>query len=112
MPRAVGDRRDPCGRGFQAGGHPLNRLYEIARVRVLVCVVERGGTVHIPDAASRCRRGQYYVTADSDLAQLIKHLGIVKQKVRNAIIVGSRIAYYLAMRACTRGWAPDHRAEP
>ena len=46
-----------------------------------------------------------YVTADSqDLAQLIKHLGIVKQKVRNAIIVGgSRIAYYLAMRCLHAG---------
>ncbi|MFQ8833689.1 MAG: NAD-binding protein, partial [Ruthenibacterium lactatiformans] len=37
-------------------------------------------------------------------AQLIKHLGIVKQKVRNAIIVGgSRIAYYLAMRCLHAG---------
>ena len=87
-------------------GIPLSRLYEIARVRVLVCVVERGGTVHIPDGSFTLQAGDnIYVTADSqDLAQLIKHLGIVKQKVRNAIIVGgSRIAYYLAMRCLHAG---------
>lgn len=65
-----------------------------------------GGTVHIPDGSFTLQAGDnIYVTADSqDLAQLIKHLGIVKQKVRNAIIVGgSRIAYYLAMRCLHAG---------
>ena len=94
------------GEDSKLAGIPLNRLYEIARVRVLVCVVERGGTVHIPDGSFTLQAGDnIYVTADSqDLAQLIKHLGIVKQKVRNAIIVGgSRIAYYLAMRCLHAG---------
>lgn len=62
--------------------------------------------VHIPDGSFTLQAGDnIYVTADSqDLAQLIKHLGIVKQKVRNAIIVGgSRIAYYLAMRCLHAG---------
>lgn len=85
---------------------PLRRLYEIARVRVLVCVVERGGSVYIPDGNFTLQTGDnIYVTADSqDLARLIKNLGIVKHKVRDVIIVGgSRVAYYLALRCLHAG---------
>ncbi len=87
-------------------GIPLKRLYEIARVRVLVCAVERKGAVHIPDGGFTLQAGDnIYVTAEvRDLAKLIKNLGIVKQKVRNVMIVGgSRVAYYLAMRCLGAG---------
>lgn len=87
-------------------GIPLKSLYEIARVRVLVCVVERGGVVHIPDGNFTLQAGDnIYVTAETrDLAKLIKNLGIVKQKVRDIIIVGgSRVAYYLALRCLHAG---------
>ncbi|MBD5092898.1 MAG: Trk system potassium transporter TrkA [Subdoligranulum sp.] len=87
-------------------GIPLKRLEEIARVRVLVCVVERKGAVHIPDGNFTLQAGDnIYVTAESrDLAKLIKNLGIVKQKVRDVMIVGgSRVAYYLAQRCLAAG---------
>ena len=55
-------------------GIPLKRLEEIARVRVLVCVVERKGAVHIPDGNFTLQAGDnIYVTAGAhDLAKLIK----------------------------------------
>lgn len=87
-------------------GIPLNRMYEIAGVRVLVCVVERKSVVHIPDGNFTLQAGDnIYVTAEvRDLARLIKNLGIVKQKVRDVMIVGgSRVAYYLAMRCLGAG---------
>lgn len=87
-------------------GIPLKRLYEIARVRVLVCVVERKGVVHIPDGNFTLQAGDnIYVTAEvRDLAKLIKNLGLVKQKVRDVMIVGgSRVAYYLAQRCLGAG---------
>lgn len=87
-------------------GAPLNRMYEIAGVRVLVCVVERKSVVHIPDGSFTLQAGDnIYVTAEvRDLARLIKNLGIVKQKVRDVMIVGgSRVAYYLAMRCLGAG---------
>lgn len=87
-------------------GAPLNRMYEIAGVRVLVCVVERRSVVHIPDGSFTLQAGDnIYVTAEvRDLAKLIKNLGIVKQKVRDVMIVGgSRVAYYLAMRCLGAG---------
>lgn len=66
---------------------------------MLVCAVEREDRVYIPDGSFRLQRGdKLYVTASTqDLTALIKHLGLEKIKVRNAILVGgSRIAYYLA----------------
>ena len=69
------------GEDSKLAGIPLNRLYEIARVRVLVCVVERGGTVHIPDGSFTLQAGDnIYVTADSQ-----------------------DLAYYLAMRCLHAG---------
>lgn len=49
------------GEDSKLAGIPLNRLYEIARVRVLVCVVERGGTVHIPDGSFTLQAGGQYL---------------------------------------------------
>ncbi len=94
------------GPDSRIAGLPLNRLYEIARVRVLVCVVERGGVVHIPDGNFTLQAGDnIYVTAEvQDLANLVKNLGIVKQKVRDVMIVGgSRVAYYLSLRCLRAG---------
>lgn len=85
--------------GSILSGKRLNELYKIAKVKVLVCAVEREDRVYIPDGSFRLQRGdKLYVTAPTqDLTALIKHLGLEKIKVRNAILVGgSRIAYYLA----------------
>lgn len=85
--------------GSILSGKRLNELYKIAKVKVLVRAVEREDRVYIPDGSFRLQRGdKLYVTAPTqDLTALIKHLGLEKIKVRNAILVGgSRIAYYLA----------------
>jgi trk system potassium uptake protein TrkA len=71
-------------------GIPLSGLYKTARVKVLVCAVVRNGEVTIPSGTSVLRDGDHiYVTAEtSDLAQLVKNLGITTQKVRQVILVG------------------------
>ena len=79
-------------------GKRLSDLYKAVKVKVLVCAVERGDTVHIPDGNFRLRAGdKIYVTASSgDLALLIRNLNMSTRKVRNAMIIGgSRIAHYL-----------------
>ena len=76
----------------------MSELYRIARVKVLVCAVERGESVHIPDGRFKLQKGdKLFVTASTqDLTALIKHLGLYQHKIKNAILVGgSRIAYYL-----------------
>jgi trk system potassium uptake protein TrkA len=85
--------------GSQLIGKKLSDLYQVVKVRALVCAVEREGGVHIPDGGFRLAQGdKIYVTAPSrDLAALIKALDIGRRKVRSALIVGgSRIAHYLA----------------
>ncbi len=80
-------------------GKKLLEIYEIAKVKVLVCAVERGEDVAIPDGNFELQQGDLiYVTASSaDLAKLIRNMGMDRRKVKNTIIVGgSRIAYYLA----------------
>lgn len=80
-------------------GAQLSQLYKLVKVKVLVCSVERGNQVFIPDGNFRLEAGdRLSVTASSsDLARLIRNMGIIEKKVRDVLIVGgSRIAFYLA----------------
>lgn len=80
-------------------GARLLDLYKIVKVKVLVCAVKRGSQVVIPDGNFTLLEGdRLYVTAStSDLARLIRSLGIAQKKVRDVLIIGgSRIAFYLA----------------
>lgn len=80
-------------------GKKLSELYRNARVQVLVCLVERGNKVFIPDGNFKlCKNDRIFVTASSrDLAKLIHNLKLDRNKVHNVIIVGGGgIAYYLA----------------
>lgn len=95
----------PVEKNSQLCGIAMHQLYDIARVNVLVCVVERGDEVYIPDGTFTLREGDtIYVTAALDsLAKLVKNLGLVDHKVKNLLIIGgSRIALQLAAR-CLKG---------
>lgn len=79
----------------------LHQLYKIAQVKVLVCAVLRAGEVIIPDGSFELKKGdRIFVTARAvNLAQLIKNLGIAKQKIRQVMLVGGgHISFYLAQR--------------
>lgn len=96
----------PIDLGSPLDGIPLSRLYEIARVNVLVCAVEREDGVHIPSGSFTIQAGDtLFVTAGiQDLAQLVKNLRLVEQKVKSLLLIGgSRIAFYLAHRCLESG---------
>lgn len=96
----------PVAPGSKLDGIPLHKLYETARVKVLVCAVERQGGVHIPGGSFVLQGGDtIFVTAAlQDLAQLVRDLGLVEQKVKSLLIIGgSRIAFYLAHRCLASG---------
>lgn len=98
----------PVDSGSRLENISLVQLYQIVRVKVLVCAVEREDGVHIPNGAFKLRAGDtIYVTAGiQDLAKLVKNLGLVEFKVRNVLIIGgSRIAFYLAKRCLESGIA-------
>lgn len=98
----------PVAEGSKLAGLPLHKLYEIARVKVLVCAVQRDGQVHIPGGSFVLQGGDtIFVTAGvQDLAQLVRSLGLVEHKVKSLLIIGgSRIAFYLAGRCLESGMA-------
>ena len=80
-------------------GKKLSEMYKIAKVKVLVCSVERGDKVHIPDGSFKLKEGDtIFVTAPAgDLVKLIRNLGLDNRKIRNVFIVGGGSnGYYLA----------------
>ncbi len=87
-------------------GVRLSELHKVIKLKVLVCAVERGSQVFIPDGSFQLEEGdRLSVTASAgDLARLIRGLGIQQKKVRDVMIVGgSRIAIYLAMELLNTG---------
>ena len=89
----------PVAPGSRLDGVALTDLYRTLRVRVLVCAVERGDEVLIPDGRFVLRGGDHiYVTAPAcDLLTLVKAMELKTTRIRAVMIVGgSRIAAYLS----------------
>ena len=77
----------------------LIEMAGIVKCRVLVCAVLRGGTAVAPSGNFVLREGdRIFVTAPtSDLAELLKNLGIITRRVRKVLVAGGgRVSYYLA----------------
>ena len=78
---------------------PLSAMGGIIKCRVLVCAVLRGGTAVAPSGNFVLQEGdRIFVTAPtSDLATLLRSLGIITRRVRKVLICGGgRVSYYLA----------------
>ncbi len=87
-------------------GKTLSEIYRAARVKLLVCSVERGNKVYIPDGEFRLKKGDsIFVTAlSTDLARLMRNLELVQEKLKNVLIVGGgRISFYLARELLSSG---------
>lgn len=89
-------------------GASLYELPKLVKVKVLVCAVERGSQVYIPDGNFVLQKGDRlsFTASSSDLAKLIRNLGLTQKKVRDVMIIGgSRIAFYLAENLIRAGVA-------
>lgn len=78
---------------------PLTELSTVVKCRVLVCAVLRDGSAVAPSGNFVLKAGdRIFVTAPtSNLAILLKSLGIVTKKVHNVLLCGGgRVSYYLA----------------
>ena len=85
---------------------PLSSLYRQHRVKVLICAIQRGERVLIPDGNEVLRAGdRVHLTAShKELAAFFKSVGVIKRPVKDVMIIGgSRIAYYLARMAIECG---------
>ena len=72
----------------------------------LVCVVQRGEEVYIPDGQFTLHGGDKVIltATPAELQKLLRELGILQKKSRNVMILGgSRTSYYLARLLETGG---------
>ncbi len=80
-------------------GCSLAEMYRTVKCQVLVCTVLRSGTAITPGGNFVLEAGdRIFVTAPtSNLAELLRSLGIIRRKVRSCIIGGGgKISHYLA----------------
>jgi len=80
-------------------GKRLMDLPKLLKLRFLVCVVQRGNEVRIPDGRFELREGdEIYVTAPAtELVRLMHGVGLKKRGMKDVLIVGgSRSAVHLA----------------
>ncbi|MBR7164285.1 MAG: Trk system potassium transporter TrkA [Clostridia bacterium] len=84
--------------GYLAGRR-LSELYKICKEKVLICAVQRGEEVFIPDGNFVLLAGdKIHVTGSHGaLAAFFKSIDMFKEKSKNVLIIGGgKIAYYLA----------------
>lgn len=87
-------------------GMRLSEIRDKYKATFLVCAVQRGDSIHIPDGNFELRAGDKIgVTASpSEIQKLLKKLEILQKQAKDIMILGgSRMAYYLAKRLATIG---------
>ncbi len=80
-------------------GMTIEQMRKKYDYKFLVCIIQRGDKVYIPDGNFTLEAGdKIAVTADPiEIQKLLKSLGILQKQARKVMIVGaSRTAYYLA----------------
>lgn len=81
----------------------LRRQY---KANFLICAVQRGNEVYIPDGNFVLQSGDKigFTAAPNEIQKLLKMLGLVQKSARSVMILGaSRISYYLAKRLIAGG---------
>lgn len=87
-------------------GVALKEIYRRYQIKVLVCAVQRGKEVFIPDGEFIVQPGDKLNIAAShaQIEAFFKALGNRKTRTKNIILCGGgRISYYLAKQLCTIG---------
>lgn len=87
-------------------GMSLAEMYRASQIKLLVCAVEHGDEVLIPDGDYVLREGdRLHITAThQDMEAFFKLQGKNKSKIKKVMICGGgRVAYYLAKKLCAIG---------
>ena len=80
-------------------GVQMKDIESVIHVKVLVCAVERGDEVTIPDGSFVFKpEDNLYVTGSlSNMQRMLYELGFIQKKIKRVLIAGGgRISYYLA----------------
>lgn len=85
--------------GSPLDGMQLIELREKYKEKFLVCAVQRGDAVYIPDGSFVIKSGDKLgITASpADMHKFLRSIGVLQKQARNVMILGaSRTTYYLA----------------
>lgn len=87
-------------------GLSLRDAYEKYQIKMLVCAVQRGSDVYIPDGSFVTKQGDKVNIAAShkEIEKFFKFTGALRSKVKNVLICGGgRTAYYLSLKLLSLG---------
>lgn len=87
-------------------GLQLKKINSVVKCDVLVCAVERGSEVIIPDGNFVLEAGDVVsiVASPANAARFFKQIGIETNQVKDAVLVGGgAVSYYLAKQLCDMG---------
>ena len=87
-------------------GMPLSAARHHFKAKFLICVVQRGDEVFIPDGNFVLQGGDKIglTATHSEIAKLFREVGLGKKQARKVMILGgSRTAFYLAKRLLAAG---------
>ena len=87
-------------------GVSLIELRKKYKANFLICAVQRGNEVYIPDGNFVLQSGDKigFTAPPNEIPKLLKMLGLMQKSARNVMILGaSRISYYLAKRLIAVG---------
>ena len=87
-------------------GARLSELRKRYEAKFLICVVQRGEEVYIPDGSFQLQAGDRIglTAAPSEVQKLLKMMGMLQKQARDVMILGaSRMGYYLARMLLASG---------
>lgn len=87
-------------------GVPLHELRSRYNAKFLICVVQRGDEVYIPDGNFVLQAGDRIglTASPAEIQKLLRAIGLASKQARNVMILGgSRTAFYLAKRLLAAG---------
>lgn len=87
-------------------GMSLAQIYRKFQIKILICAVQRGKEVYIPDGSFVLKQGDklHVAASHKQLEYLFNAIGVRRNKIRKVIIGGcGRVGYYLAQKLCSIG---------
>lgn len=96
----------PVREGNPLVGHALADIYTKFQIKILVCAIQRGQDVVIPDGDFVIQVGDklHIAASHKEIEQFFERIAKQKKRIRNVLICGGgRVGYYLAKNLCTMG---------
>ena len=96
----------PLREGFPLIGMSLAEIYKKYQIKILVCAVQRGKEVYIPDGSFTLKLGdKLHIAASHNQIELFFNaMGTRRRAIKKVIIAGGgRVGFYLSKKLCAMG---------